>query len=254
MINFLKFFKRKVPNFAHPIHHSHFFYKFSDHSDAARKMSLYSDKKSFIKLIDYLIDKFPNNKIPHYDYPFLYHLVQLKNKEDIKYIFNDIGGSFGLHFNAVQKCVPSIIDSWNIYEEKNTYQIIKNFKHDPILYFHENVYKYNDCDVLYCSGTLQYLDFKNPKELIIACEKKPKYIFFNQLPLDINIDNNIYTLQNIFESIVINTVFPKDKFIKSVESCGYQLIDEWNDFSAGCNIINGNYSLPHYTGQFYKLV
>lgn len=248
-------FRKKTP-LSQQIHHSQFCFRFNNRSDAIDKMKEFEKIDCYETLLKHLIKKFPKHIIPYYDYPCLFHLEKIKNTDNRKYIFNDIGGSFGLHFNAVENWIPNLIKSWNIYEEKKIYQSIKriNTETNYKINFYENKYSYAYCDIFFSSGTLQYLNFDYPKDMILCIKEKPKYIFFNQLPLDPKISENIYTLQNIFESIVINTVFSKGMFVDSIKSCGYEIVDEWIDYSANCNIINDTYYLPYYTGLFFKLV
>jgi putative methyltransferase (TIGR04325 family) len=254
MLNLLNNLRKKT-NFAHQMNHSQFCYKFDNRNDAKKKLAEYEKKNSYKDLLDYLFKKFPSHTIPHYDYPILFHLEKLRNTNNKKYKFNDIGGSFGMHFNAVNNWIPDFVESWKIYEAKEIYLYIKKKEIDASdkVKFYENKFKYDNCDILLSSGSLQYFNIDLPINVILGMNEKPKYIFFNQLPLDPDISDNIYTLQNIFQNIVINTVFSKSKFIDSIESYGYTIVDEWTDFSANCNIINNRYYLPYYTGQFYKL-
>jgi putative methyltransferase (TIGR04325 family) len=120
-----------------------------------------------------------------------------------------------------------------------------------------NFFKFNEqyrkCNVAYASGSIQYYDINSPVELLTQIPEKPRFVIFNQIPLDNKIERNFYTLQNIFNQIVVNTVFSEKYFTKEMNAYGYTLKDQWKDYSANCNILNHEYNLPFYSGQFYQL-
>ena len=249
------FFKKKI-DFQNKLHHSQFLNLFKKRIDAKQALKNYINIKSSKTLLNYLYQRFPSNKIPHYDYPLLFHYKNLSDKIKRHLIVNDFGGSFGQHYNAVSRFIPDTLLEWNIYEEDSIINDLKFLHSKTVDQNMLNFYSINDefkkCDLVYTSGSLQYLDIDSPLELLSKIKEKPMFVIFNQIPLDQYIDSNYYTLQNIFNQIVVNTIFSRENFVNEMNLFGYILVDQWKDYSANCNIIDHDYNLPFYTGQFYK--
>ena len=54
-----------------------------------------------------------------------------------------------------------------------------------------------------------------------------------------------------FNQIVISTIFSQKSLTDKMLSYGYRLADQWNDFSSNCDIIDNEYFLPYFGGQYY---
>lgn len=251
-------FSKETINFQDNLHHSQFKGYFKKRLQAYEEIKNYEKINSYKSLLDYLYQKYPIGMIPHYDYPFLFHFRHIFEKLNNPLIVNDFGGNFGAHFNAVSNFLPGTTSEWNIYEEESIIDDLEELNSPPTFSPGINFYKSNDtfrnCNVVYASGSIQYYDIETPVELLTQIPDKPQFVIFNQIPLDNNIECNFYTLQNIFKQIVVNTVFSEKYFINEMNAFGYTLKDQWKDYSANCNILNHEYNLPFYSGQFYQLI
>lgn len=251
-------FSRNTIRFQDSLHHSQFKGYFEKRVQAYDEVKKYKNINSFKDLLNYLHQKYPAGVIPHYDYPFLFHFNHIIEKLNKKVVVNDYGGSFGHHFNAISKFLPDTVEQWNIYEEDSIIEDLKEMNSPSNLNTKLNFFKTSDniknCDIVYACGSIQYYDFDSPLELLINIPKKPRYVVFNHFPIDSKIDYNIYTLQNVFNQIVVNTIFSENHFTNEMNSYGYVLKDQWKDYSANCNILNNKYNLAFYSGHFYELV
>ena len=257
-MSLFKFFLNNTINFQDKLHHSQFKGYFQKREQAYDEVKSYKKINSFKNLLDYLHQKYPDGVIPHYDYPFLFHFNYMFEKLNKKVIVNDYGGSFGPHFNAVSKFLPNTVEEWNIYEEESIIEDLKQLNSSSNLNSKLNFFKTNDtiknCDIVYACGSIQYYDFDSPLELLVGIPEKPRFVVFNHFPIDSNLDVNIYTLQNVFNQIVVNTIFSEDHFTNEMSSYGYVLKDQWKDYSANCNILNNEFNLAFYSGHFYELI
>ena len=258
-MNILKYFTSDKVNFQDNLYHSQFKGYFKNRKKAYDELKKYESINSFKTLLHYLHQKYPIGVIPHYDYPFLFHFNYISKKINKKVIVNDYGGSFGPHFNALTKYNTNKVKEWNIYEEESIVDDLKQLNlsiggHNSKLNFFKTNDLIKNCDIVYACGSIQYYDFDTPLELLNKIPQKPRFVIFNLFPIDSKIKYNIYTLQNVFNQIVVNTIFSENKFINEMSSYGYKLKDQWKDYSANCNILNSDYNLPFYSGQFYELI
>ena len=254
----LNFLLNNNINFQDKLHHSQFNGYFKSREKAYKAVKEYTEINSFKELLTYLLQKYPSGVIPHYDYPFLFHFNNIVKTLNKKVIVNDYGGSFGPHLNAVLKFLPDTVEEWNIYEEDSIIDDLKQMNSHSNLNTKLNFFKTSDniknCDIVYACGSIQYYDFDSPLDLLINIPKKPRYVVFNHFPIDSTIECNIYTLQNVFNQIVVNTIFSENHFTNEMNSYGYVLKDQWKDYSANCNILNNEYNLAFYSGHFYELI
>ena len=197
LMNLLNCLSKNNIHFQDSLHHSQFLGLFNTRADANEAQKCYKSINSFKYLLKYLYEKYPEKKIPHYDYPFLFHYKNIFDKTKKKLIVNDFGGSFGPHYNAVSNFIPNTITEWNIYEEESIIEDLKKLNSSPTYSPEINFYKSNEeyrkCNFAYSSGSMQYYDINSPVELLAQIPEKPRYVIFNQIPLDNNIECNLYT-------------------------------------------------------------
>jgi putative methyltransferase (TIGR04325 family) len=107
-------------------------------------------------------------------------------------------------------------------------------------------------DVLLAAGSLQYVE-TDLADKLRALPRRPTHLILNKLPLLSNAVGYV-TLQNTLHSYNPYAVRNRETFLRSLETLGYKLIDEWENYDVRCLIpFHPERSLDHYKGLYLRL-
>lgn len=190
-------------------------------------------------------------KIDSIDIPLIPWLKLALN--DSSTIF-DLGGNVGVSYYGFQKhlyfsenmrwivCeLPEIVKAGEkIAKETNSRE----------LSFTTEFLEANGTDILFTSGTLQYIE-KSLAELLIQLKKKPKYLLINHVPF---YDGKTFvTVQNIGYAYSPYKIQNKAEFIESIIALDYEYIDGCT-WKRKCSIpFHFERLVREYSGLFFKI-
>lgn len=80
-------------------------------------------------------------------------------------------------------------------------------------------------DIIFSSGTLQYLDYKL-KDLLVSYAIKPRHIIINNIPATST--KSYWTVQNIGYAFTPYQIFSLDSLFDQLRSLGYEVVDQWS--------------------------
>lgn len=184
---------------------------------------------------------------PH-DYPAFFWL-QRSFAEGIRSVV-DVGGSIGSKYFAYRRMAPLPDDvRWLVFDMPAVVREGRRFAAEQGasgLGFCDRFGDSDGCELLYASGSLQYLP-QTLAELLGGLSRPPRRLVINTTA--IHPERSYFTVNNIGPSYCAYRVQGRDRFVSEVLGCGYVLTDEWPNlgkrldlpFEAGC-------SLDHYRG------
>jgi putative methyltransferase (TIGR04325 family) len=165
------------------------------------------------------------SRVHSFDWPVLFFLQQALSEGRLTRL-TDFGGHLGVKYDAYR----SLLD----FPAGFTWQVVdvpticvhgrQRLQAEPApLAFHERI-EDAPCDVLLCSGALQYAD-KTPEEVAGKLPYRPSMILLNKLP--IASASGYYTLENFGRGRMPYRVFSKAELDASRERLGYTDVAEW---------------------------
>lgn len=185
------------------------------------------------------------------DYPKMFWLKKLLKEGSKLY---DLGGHIGIKFYSYQNYIDYPIDfKWTVYDveavrnEGRAFALSKEAKN---IDFSDELDQFDGYDVLFVSGSLQYIDF-DLAENIKSKKNPPKYIL---LSIPLTNEKTFYTVNNIGTAFCVYVLRNDQEFIKSFEDLGYVVKDRWNIPAKICEIpFYPNHSLEQYKGILLEL-
>jgi putative methyltransferase (TIGR04325 family) len=220
-------------------------------SFAEARASAPSDKIGFdhaelAHLYDFRIGKaFPS------DYPILFWLGRLL--PEISSVF-DWGGHIGVSYYTYEKYlefgeklrwrvgdVPEIIKAGRALAAK---------RGAVSLDFTTDIAAADGFDLLLANGSLQFVE--TPFfESLRALSQRPRHLLINKIPLYAGAP--FVTLENTVHSYNPYNIGNRTRFIDSVVSQGYSLIDEWENPDVSCRIpLHRERSISAYSGFYFR--
>ncbi|MBK26972.1 MAG: hypothetical protein CME70_23415 [Halobacteriovorax sp.] len=203
------------------------------------------DNESSAKMYKHLCSEvFPS------DYANMFWLSQLIRDESKVF---DLGGHIGVKYYSYQQYFnfPESIN-WTVFDTSSAIEEGKKFanqKGEHRLKFSEKIDEFDDHDILFVSGALQYIDI-NLSDIISKKASKPKFVLIT-LPLTQH--ESFYTINNLGTACCVYIVRNENEFIKSFEDIGYEKKDDWNIPAKYCEIpFFEKYSLENYRGLLFE--
>ena len=160
-----------------------------------------------------------------FDWPILVFCQKLMRQNHLR-VVTDFGGHVGVKFYAFQEMLDPPEDfRWQVVDVP---AIIKEGKrrlppHVHSLSFFERLEETEPCDVLLCSGSLQYVDL-SLEEIIARLTKKPRMVFVNKVP--VSSKEGFYTLEKFIKSLPCH-IFGPDELNETRQRLGYRLEASW---------------------------
>lgn len=189
------------------------------------------------------------------DYPALYWL-QRELGPDLRRVV-DIGGHIGVAFYAYQRFLsfpPNL--TWTVQEVPAVVAEGRRFAAeqgvDPRLRFTTAFEAASGADLLFASGSLQYL----PDSLatkVARLAQRPRLLLLNLLPL--HPTQSFYTVQSFGTAVSPYRIDSFQSFVDGLTDLGYQMADLWQNAEKSCEVrFEPELSIQHYHGMLFRLV
>lgn len=166
----------------------------------------------------------------------------------------DLGGHVGVKYYAYRRYLANHgMLNWRVFDVPAVTkegQRLADEMGAKNLSFTSDYDSIQDADILFASGSLQYL---NPSlAAMMSSSAKPAYILVNNLP--VYDGPTVYTLQNIGTAFCPYKIFNGAEFVKQLEARRYELLDTWKVPGKGCHIpYHPRESIESYTGYVFAV-
>lgn len=196
-----------------------------------------------------------SHQIYFYDYPALFWLAQSLAEGHTK-VF-DLGGHVGIKYYAFRR-VLSYPDAlrWTVCDVpavvRTGRELAAERKVADKLDFTSEFGDGSGCDVLYASGSLQYLNVRIGN-IVGGYAVKPKRIILNTTA--VHPDKTLYTLNSIGFAVCPYRIQHHDELLAEIQKCGYKRRDSWRNEGKPITVpfVEGG-DKPYYSGCCYDLV
>lgn len=183
-----------------------------------------------------------------YDHPAMFWLATSMHQGMRSVV--DIGGSVGIKYYAFRDLIDYPQDlRWRVVEVPAAVRLGREFSADKNthhLTFTEDLASSDGSEVLFASGSLQYLPQSLP-DLLATLAVKPRRIVVNTTP--IHATQSFFTLNSIGSAYCPYRVQSLESFVEGVRQCGYRLRDQWQNIGKALDLpFNSEFSVPHYSG------
>ncbi len=185
------------------------------------------------------------------DYPAMFWMRDLLERETR--IF-DLGGSVGITFYSWKRYIsyPKNLE-WVVCElpavSREGTRLATERQEDR-LRFTSDFRDAEGFEVVLMSGCLQYIETPAWK-LLHQLKHLPRHLIINRIPLHDSLQ--CVTLQNVRWMVSPYRIFNRQRFIAELESCGYKLVDSWQDAEHSCWIpFYPEYSVDSYSGLYFR--
>jgi putative methyltransferase (TIGR04325 family) len=167
------------------------------------------------------------------------------------------GGSVGIKYFAFGKFLRLPPDmTWRVIEVPAVVRRGRDFAIErgvaQALQFDDDPAAVDGLDILFASGSLQYLPRTLP-EILAGLAKKPRRIIVNTTPM--HPLRNYFTLNSVGTAFCPYRVQHAETFVHSVSALGYRLRDEWRNVGKRMEIpFHPEESLGDYSGFCFDVV
>ncbi|WP_082568272.1 TIGR04325 family methyltransferase [Rhizobacter sp. Root1221] len=169
---------------------------------------------------------------------------------------SDVGGSVGIKFYAYRKSIPlppdvdwTVVDVPAVVSRGKALAAQKGV--DPALHFTDDLTHQLDSDILFASGSLQYL----PRTLgsyLRSWNRRPNRVVINITP--IHPDSAYFTVNSIGTAFCPYRVQTHAGLIAELTQLGYSLKDTWANRGKALELpLRPDLSLDHYRGFCFDL-
>lgn len=169
----------------------------------------------------------------------------------------DIGGSVGIKYFAFGKLVDFPADMlWRVIDVPAVAERGRAFALRQAagsrLQFSSRLGDADDMDLIFASGSLQYLP-QSLAEILEGLSRKPRRIIVNTTP--IHAQRSFFTLNSIGTAYCPYRVQSFDAFVGGVTASGYRLRDHWRNVGKQMQLpFEPGYSVGHYSGFCFDLL
>lgn len=170
------------------------------------------------------------------DYPAIFWLERLL-REGARSVF-DLGGHIGIKYYAFQRYLEYPSDlRWTVCELPTIAAAGAAWARDHDagnrIGFTPNGDDASGQDVLFASGSLQYLDY-TLAGLLDRLDEPPRHVLINVLPL--HPQKSFFTVQNMGTHYCAYRVQAMGEFIDGLKQRGYEMRDHWDQLDRSCDI------------------
>ena len=189
-----------------------------------------------------------------FDYPIIFWLMKLNGNFQS---LIDLGGHIGVKYYAYSSQMPSLKKiKWNVIDVPHMLKrgrIIASERQAENLKFSEDISLVEHAEILFISGTLQYLD-TTIGEILAKIDKLPAYVLLNKVPL--HNGPNLWTIENFGRAKIPYGISNRDEFKEIMRNRNYRLTDSWSIKSRSISIPFYENKLDGFamTGQVWELV
>jgi putative methyltransferase (TIGR04325 family) len=187
------------------------------------------------------------------DYPVMFWLERLW-RAGARDVF-DVGGHIGVSYYAYRRYLQypqaltwTVMDVPAVVEEGRRWAAEQD--RERSLRFTDRVEDLTDDDVLFASGSLQYLP-DSLAERLAATRRRPRALLLNLLP--VHPTKYYYTLQSIGVSFCPYRIYARTSLLASLREAGYTLRDSWANPEKSCYVaFDDEHSLKGYAGFLFE--
>jgi putative methyltransferase (TIGR04325 family) len=185
------------------------------------------------------------------DYPVLFWLQKTFQESPT---LLDIGGYVGISYYTYQRYLsyPENL-MWVIQDVPAVIAAgaeVARLQNSPGLSFVAEITSDLKCQTVLADGSLQFIE-KPFSDLLTQMNSLPKHLIVSKMPFTDLPD--FITLQDLGPAVCPYKIFNRAKFIESVESLGYKLVDSWTNSELGCRIpFYRKHTIPSYSGMYFQ--
>ncbi|RZL89748.1 MAG: methyltransferase, TIGR04325 family [Variovorax sp.] len=170
-----------------------------------------------------------SHQVYFYDYPGLFWLGRSLD-DGMRSVF-DLGGHVGIKYYAFRRMLDYPADlRWTVCDVpgvvKTGQELAVQREATSQLSFTTEVADASGCDVLYASGSLQYLP-KRISEIIAALPTRPRRIVLNTTA--VHPEHTLYTLNSIGFAVCPYRIQHHDELLAELTGAGYKRRDAWRN-------------------------
>ena len=194
-------------------------------------------------------DAFYSHQVAFYDYPGLFWLDRSLD-DGMRRIF-DLGGHVGIKYYAFRRMLDYPADlRWRVCDVpsvvKSGRELAVQREATAQLSFTTEIRDASGCDVLYASGSLQYLP-QRISEIIAALPVKPRRIVLNTTA--VHPERTLYTLNSIGFAVCPYRIQHHDELLAELAAAGYKRRDAWRNEGKPIEVpfVDGG-DKPYYAG------
>lgn len=194
------------------------------------------------------------HQVMFYDYPAMFWIAQgLHN--GLRSVL-DLGGHVGVKYYAFRRPMNFPADlRWTVCDVPAVAEQGRTLAHklDPErrLQFTADTAALNQHEILYASGSLQYLPY-TLGELLGGLQRKPKRIVLNITA--VHPERSYFTLNSIGTAFCAYRVQSHAQLVDDVAKCGYALVGNWQNIGKNLDLpFHEGLSLEHYSGYCFDL-
>jgi putative methyltransferase (TIGR04325 family) len=195
-----------------------------------------------------------SHQIAAYDYPALFWLGRSLD-EGMRSIF-DLGGHVGIKYYAFRRVLNYPADlRWTVCDVptvvKTGRELAVQREATAQLSFSTDFRDASGYDVLYASGSLQYLS-QRISEIIEALPAKPRRVVLNTTA--VHPERTLYTLNSIVFAVCPYRIQHHDQLLAELASSGYKRRDAWRNEGKPIEVpfVDGG-DKPYYAGCCFDL-
>ena len=160
-----------------------------------------------------------------FDWPVIRHLRQ-RVAESKLHVVTDFGGHIGVKHTAYSQVIdfPAHLQ-WQVVDVPAVLRAARRYDSPEraALRFYERLEDTAPCEVLLCSGSLQYTP-DTLEDLVGRMPKKPETILLNKVP--VSAKRPFFTVERYIKSLAYRIFGPRD-LAQIRSSLGYALSDSW---------------------------
>ena len=162
-----------------------------------------------------------------FDWPIMFFMMDFKRRGRLTTV-TDLGGHLGVKYHAFRKFLALPKDtSWQVVDVPAVCKEGRRRQRsgETSLQYFEDPEKTAPCDVLLCSGVLQYLDY-SLVEAVARLPSRPRLILLNKVA--ISRDSAFYTLESLGRSRIPYHVTTIADLDRARDALGYRLLSRWS--------------------------
>lgn len=171
-----------------------------------------------------------------FDYPALFWLER-SLASGMRSVF-DLGGSIGIKYFAFSRLIPfppelrwTVEDMPAVAQRGRAFAVERGVQQQ--LSFTSDLADCDGTDLLYASGSLQYLP-QSLGDILATLRRKPRRILVNTTPIHPTL--SFFTLNNIGTAFCPYRVQSHAQFVREVTQHGYSLRDHWQNVGKAMRI------------------
>jgi putative methyltransferase (TIGR04325 family) len=189
------------------------------------------------------------------DYPAAFWLLQSLGGGLRRVV--DLGGSVGIKYFAFRRLLleraPDL--DWQVIDMPAVVERGRQFAVEqgagPALGFSSELHEAQNADILFASGSLQYLP-QTMAALMSGWPRLPRRFIVNSLPLHPN--RSYFTLNSIGTAYCPYRVQSEPEFLTAMGGAGYRVLDRWTDPNKVLRLpFEQGHDLDHYSGFCFEL-